>query len=90
MMVKKLRTAALSAVLAIAPATAMAAESDVERLAREGAEKFVEALEILIERMPRYELPEITDDGDIIIRRRDPDTAPPQNGRGEEDAVERI
>jgi hypothetical protein len=45
--------AALIAVLAVAPASAMASDNDVEFLAREGAEKFVEALETLIQRMPR-------------------------------------
>jgi hypothetical protein len=88
-MVPVLRAAVLCAALVVAPASAMASEGDVERLAREGAEKFVEALETLIERMPRYEMPEITDEGDIIIRRRDPGTAPPPDRAGD-GAVERI
>lgn len=81
--------AALIALLAVAPASAMASDNDVERLAREGAEKFVEALETLIQRMPRYEMPEITDEGDIIIRRRDPNAAPPPD-QGGDGALERI
>lgn len=89
MMFQGLKVLALGAALVVAPASAMASEGDVERLAREGAEKFVEALETLIERMPRYEMPEITDDGDIIIRRRDPDAAPPPD-RGGDGALERI
>lgn len=83
MKVRGLKAGALAVVLAAAPGTAMASDGDVERLAREGAEKFVEALETLIERMARYDMPEITEEGDIIIRRRGPDTAPQADGRGD-------
>ena len=48
-----------------------------EELTREGAERFLEALEFLMMTIPQYDLPEITEDGDIIIRRRRPGATPP-------------
>lgn len=39
--------------------------------------KIVRALEMMIQSIPQYEKPEITEDGDIIIRRKNPET-----GRG--------
>ncbi|MBT5414635.1 MAG: hypothetical protein HOK81_08555 [Rhodospirillaceae bacterium] len=85
---KTILAAAAALMLTTGPVLA-AEQDDVERLAREGAEKFIEALETLIERLPRYDMPEVTDDGDIIIRRRDPETAPHPGGQGD-DEVERI
>lgn len=41
-----------------------------EELAREGMDKLMQALETLLQTIPQYEMPEITDDGDIIIRRK--------------------
>ena len=75
---KFLRTLALTSVLALAaPAPpAWAAEDDVpatvERLAREAAERIVEALNLLLLAIPQYEAPEIRPNGDIIIRRKHP------------------
>ena len=46
-------------------------------LAREGVENLMRALNALIEMIPQYELPEMNEDGDIIIRRkRSPDKKP--------------
>lgn len=41
-----------------------------EELARDAIERMMRALELLIESIPQYEMPEITEDGDIIIRRK--------------------
>ncbi|HIC82124.1 MAG TPA: hypothetical protein EYP07_14360 [Kiloniellaceae bacterium] len=41
-------------------------------LAREGLEQMMRALRLLVDSIPQYELPEVLDNGDIIIRRKDP------------------
>jgi hypothetical protein len=38
--------------------------------------KMVQALELFVKSIPQYEKPEITEDGDIIIRRKRPDAEP--------------
>ncbi len=43
-----------------------------EELAREGADTVLRALDELIDAVPQYEWPEITEDGDIILRRVPP------------------
>ncbi len=47
-------------------------------MAREGMERIVEALRLLIDQIPQYEAPEILDNGDIIIRRRRPEEEKPE------------
>ncbi|MEQ8354396.1 MAG: hypothetical protein RH942_02570 [Kiloniellaceae bacterium] len=42
-------------------------------MAREGLEQMMRALSLLVESIPQYELPEILENGDIIIRRKQPD-----------------
>lgn len=67
---------------ALAASPVLAAEDEEERepppgqLALEGVESLLRALEALIEMIPQYELPELTDEGDIIIRRKRPDEVP--------------
>ena len=55
---------------------------DTERaqeLAREGISKFIQSLELFLGTIPQYEAPEVTEDGDIIIRRkRGYKSAPPK------------
>lgn len=46
-------------------------------LAREGMVKMLQALDKLVESIPQYRLPEITENGDIVLRRKKPD-APAQ------------
>ncbi len=57
-----------------APGPALAdAPSDrgrAEEMAREAIEQLLRALELMIESIPQYELPEVNEDGDIIIRRK--------------------
>ncbi|MDH3596514.1 MAG: hypothetical protein OEU09_14270 [Rhodospirillales bacterium] len=55
-----------------------------EELAREGMERMLRALELFIEMIPQYEMPEVTDDGDIIIRRKRGKSAPPPDPELEE------
>ena len=62
------------ALTAGAPGPALAgAPSDRERaeeVAREAIEQLLRALELMLESIPQYELPEVNEDGDIIIRRK--------------------
>lgn len=69
---------------------AMAADppaTDPRSLAEEGFGKLMQALRLLLAQIPQYEKPEVTEGGDIIIRRKreapDP-TAPatPETGPG--------
>jgi hypothetical protein len=41
-----------------------------EQFARQGMERLMQALDLLLQSIPQYELPVINDNGDIIIRRR--------------------
>jgi len=66
--------------LALVSTTAAAAESAAREqtadnqapgdMAREGLEQMMRALRLLVESIPQYELPEVLDNGDIIIRRK--------------------
>ena len=50
-----------------------AAQSERERaeeMAKEAIQQLLRALELMIESIPQYELPEVNEDGDIIIRRK--------------------
>ena len=47
-----------------------------EELAREGTEKLLEALSIILNSIPQYALPEVNENGDIIIRRVRPRSEP--------------
>jgi hypothetical protein len=49
-----------------------AEEKTPEELALEGVETLMRALELMIEKIPQYEMPEINERGDIIIRRKNP------------------
>ncbi len=79
---------ALGALVSVAPAAGWAQEpraehprAQAEALLREATEKLLLAIELMIQVIPQYELPEITEDGDIIIRRKRPgDTPPPDEG----------
>jgi len=41
-----------------------------EEFARQGMERLMQALDLLFQSIPQYELPVINENGDIIIRRR--------------------
>ena len=45
---------------------------DAAELARDGIEKLMQALELLIKNIPQYEVPFINEHGDIIIKRKNP------------------
>jgi len=60
--------------------TAQEREESPEQLMREGMERMMRAMELMIEMVPQYEPPELTPEGDIIIRRkRRTDEMPPES-----------
>ncbi len=62
---------ALSAGAATAPRAAQHDERGrAEDLALEAIEQLMRALELMLDSIPLYELPEIMENGDIIIRRK--------------------
>ena len=68
------------AALPVALAAGESEDESVGELAREGVETLMRALEALIDEIPRYEMPELNEDGDIIIRRkRKPDEGSPED-----------
>jgi hypothetical protein len=81
--------AAIGLATALVLATPVAAEEPSEpegpgALARDGVERLMRALEAFIDMIPQYEMPEINEDGDIIIRRKR-DVAPgPQDDEEKE------
>ena len=86
---KCLFAAALLLGLAIGgPPAAVAADEPPadrpEELAREGMERMLKALELMIEMIPQYEMPEVTEEGDIIIRRKRRKSEPPPDPETEE------
>ena len=85
--------AVLSVSLVLLPYAPAAAEEPQGKespgeLARESIEQMMRALQLLVDSIPQYELPEMLDNGDIIIRRKKPqETAPSQPPEVEEKAT---
>ena len=83
----------LSAFLTVAgtPTALRAAQhgepNGAEEMAREAIEQLMRALELMIESIPQYEMPEINEDGDIIIRRKH-QIPHPEPGESEPDIPE--
>ncbi len=71
-MATSLKVAGLVLALALAAPSYAEERPSPGDLAREGMERIVEALRLLIDQIPQYEAPEILDNGDIIIRRKRP------------------
>lgn len=46
---------------------------EAEEALREGTQKIMRALELIIQSVPQYDLPKVNEYGDIIIRRRNPE-----------------
>ena len=82
----------LWAVLAAATPAALAQEggesgdSSPQELAREGAERLMNALDGLLRMIPQYGVPEIQDNGDILIPRLNPEGGETPQGEGEDDS----
>ena len=55
---------------ALAGADPPSSGPDIETLTRDGIDRLMRALEAFIDLIPQYEMPEINEQGDIIIRRK--------------------
>lgn len=53
-----------------------------ERLAVDGVQKLLDSARLLLDAVPRYEMPQMTENGDIIIRRKPPEPREPAPPRG--------
>ncbi|MEQ8442312.1 MAG: hypothetical protein RIM33_01615 [Alphaproteobacteria bacterium] len=75
MLPRRFRTAGCAALVSVAliSAPAMAEDRSAEELARDGVESLMRAMDMFIGSIPMYEAPEILPNGDIIIRRVQPD-----------------
>ena len=62
--------------------------SEARELARDSIERLMRAMELLLDSIPQYEAPEITENGDIIIRRRRDSEDPPEQPDPETDRRE--
>lgn len=80
--------------LLAAPIAAAHAESardstaEAERLANEALTKMMKALDLLIMTVPRYAAPEVLPNGDIIIRRLDPQDEEQEPVETKDDGIE--
>ncbi len=81
----------LSAALASTPVAAQEQQSfdEAERMALDAIARMMDALGLFIDSIPQYEAPEVLPNGDIIIRRIDPDgESSPDVQDGEEPEVD--
>lgn len=72
---KRQLAAGLIAIATLAAAPAFAAsegQKDPEELASEGIQSLLQAMELMLMAIPQYEAPFINENGDIIIRRKNP------------------
>jgi hypothetical protein len=75
-------------------------QDELERFARETAQKLMLGLSVMLQSIPQYEMPEVLPNGDIIIRRKLPPAPeikpdrperrpwPPEKPRGRPDQTE--
>ena len=54
------------------PAPPKAMPEQAEEAIREGVQTILRALGVFVESIPQYEMPEVLENGDIIIRRKKP------------------
>ncbi len=81
----------IGAVVSTAPRAAQRDDrAAAEDMAREAIAQLMRALELMIQSIPQYEMPEIEENGDIIIRRkrRTPEPEPREPGHPEAPEVE--
>lgn len=58
-----------------------------QELAHEGIKNLMQALQLMIEHIPQYELPVLNENGDIIIKRKYPHAMPDKRKRGIENDI---
>jgi hypothetical protein len=84
----------LAIALVASPTQAISAQDQEDRgraedMAREGMERIMRALELFMDSIPQYELPEVNEHGDIIIKRkRDFEDRKPKELEKEPDATD--
>ena len=80
----------LGATAALAP-VALAQDTtlhDAQKEAVEGIGKLLQALQMFVKSVPQYAAPEVLPNGDIILRRVNPDKAPvPETPKGNDDST---
>jgi hypothetical protein len=83
---KSLAVALLLASLGLGAPAALAQDStlqDAQKEAVEGIGKLLQALQMFVKSVPQYAAPEVLPNGDIILRRVNPDKAPaPETPKG--------
>lgn len=76
----RLAAALLLASLGFAAPAALAQDTtlqDAQKQAVEGIGKLLEALQMFVKSVPQYSAPEVLPNGDIILRRVNPEKTPP-------------
>ena len=85
MMKRWLSALGVSAALVLAEPAAAEGPPESEDpgvLARDGIERLMRALDAFIDMIPQYEMPEINENGDIIIRRKRSTPPKPDDDQG--------
>jgi len=59
-------------------------DNGVSDLAAEGISKLMDALRLFVDNIPQYETPEVLENGDIIIRRKQKTEEDEEGGKTEE------
>lgn len=76
---KRSLAAGIISVFAFTSAPALAApeeQKDPQTLASEGMQSLLKAMELMLLAIPQYEAPFVNENGDIIIRRKNPSAKP--------------
>ncbi len=66
----------------------LSVQEQAEELAGEAMEQLMRTLKMFMRSIPQYELPEINENGDIIIRRKRDDPGEPDDSEAREPEVE--
>lgn len=70
---KTIVRASLTGILIATATPIMAADKTPEEMMEEGSRLILNAIELMIKSIPQYHAPEVLENGDIIIRRVQPD-----------------
>ena len=62
-------------------------KDNAQELAHEGIKNLMQALQLMIDHIPQYELPVLNENGDIIIKRKYPQEMPDKKKRGVENDI---
>lgn len=91
MLATTLLALSLTAASAASPALAQSdqpgqGQTDAEQRIQQGLSAILEGLALFMQDIPRYDVPEILPNGDIIIRRLNPNDAPGWKGEDDQNA----